>query len=103
MKAYSHALIIDILDVQDAQAELDKATEQIYYHQETYNSIMRSNVEKITAEREVFHKFFTKPQALLKDVKVLQNTVKGKSAQSPQATPRRTPRPRRPAPGNAGC
>ena len=45
----------------------------------TYNNILKADSTKITAERDVFHRFFTKPQALLKDMKVLQNSVKGQN------------------------
>lgn len=71
---------------------LGGATDKIFQQQETYNNILKADSTKITAERDVFHRFFTKPQALLKDMKVLQNSVKGRTG---QPTPRKTPRTKR--------
>ena len=71
---------------------LGTATDTVFQQQETYNNILKTDSAKITAERDVFHRFFTKPQALLKDMKTLQNNGKGSTG---QPSPRKTPRPRR--------
>ena len=71
---------------------LGTTTDTVFQQQETYNNILKIDSAKITAERDVFHKFFTKPQALLKDIKVLQNSGRGRTG---QPSPRKTPRTRR--------
>lgn len=83
-------LVYTILIVlQEAYMVLGGATDTVFKQQETYNNILKTDSQKITAERDVFHRFFTKPQALLKDLKVLQNNAKSKTG---QPTPRKTPR-----------
>lgn len=75
--------------LQDAHIELGNATEKVFQQQETYNNILKTDSVNVNAEREVFHKFFAKPQLLLKDMRLLQNSSKAKKE---QATPKRTPR-----------
>ncbi len=85
--------LIQVTAAQEAYGMLGWATDKVFQQQETYNNILKTDSAKISAERDVFNRFFTKPQALLKDMKVLQNSSKVRTG---QPSPRKmTPRGRR--------
>lgn len=65
------------------------ANDKVYKQQEKYNTITKQQREQVGAERAVFSKFFTRPQALAGEAAALE----GRPAKN---TPARTPVGRRP-------
>lgn len=76
------------------QKKIATATDQVFQQQESYNSIIRSNTEQFNAERDIFHKFFTKPQVLLREMRALEEQNKPKIVPA-QRSPRKTPKQKR--------